>query len=106
MAQIINNVVNKILTVVKEFFFAELYEYGTMTLTPADSGKQISVKCNGNVVKVWLSLYPHVDPYNDDHDSDDCYVGHPRVHPHGFTFKGNYTTICRLDWFVIEEPRF
>ena len=102
MPSVMNNVVNKVLNVVKEFFFAEAFQYGVLNLTPQDNGQDINVRCYGNAVKVWFSLTPHGHPYND-LPPGECYISEAHVTPRGFKFRVNLSVPCRVDWFVIED---
>jgi hypothetical protein len=103
MPQIINNLVLKVLAFVKEFFHADHFEYGTIAVSPHDNNKQIFVRTERDVVKVWFSVIPHDLPYHDEPSSGWNYVSEVMPVRHGFIFHVQVSGHARIDWFVIEE---
>lgn len=105
MPRIVNNFVNKVLQLVREFFQAQHYEYGVLNLSPFDNGKTIFVRTSGDVLKVWFSLTPQTDSpdlYVPPPGSK-CFITEAQPAPGGFVFQVNLSDHCRVSWFAIEE---
>jgi hypothetical protein len=107
MPQIINNFIVKVLRLVREFFQAELYEYGFLNLNHNDSGKVIFVPTQNDVLRVWFSYQGHiVNPYMDeDVTAAHCFVSEAVPVPGGFQFQVimHGEGECRISWFAIEH---
>jgi hypothetical protein len=101
MPAIINYFVQKVLTLVREFFQAERFEYGVFELTPADNGRIITVPTTTDTLRVWFSVQKHDHPYHD-HYAHSCKVSDAVIVPGGFQFHVETDCPCRVSWFAIE----
>lgn len=102
MPSMINNFVQKVLRLVREFFIAEQFEYGVFELTPADNNKIINVPATNEVLRVWFSIQKHDHPYHDQH-AGVCKVSDATIVPNGFQFQVDLECPCRISWFAIER---
>jgi len=102
MPGITNNFVARIVKLVRDFFGASHYQYGTLDISMVDNDSTMFIETELNVLRVWFSIIPHVHPYNENM-GEVCYISEAVVVPGGFQFKVQVHNDCRLSWFAIED---
>ncbi len=102
MPQTTNNLVNRIVKLIRDIFNANRYEYGTLAISHANNDKLVTVRTEADVLRVWFSVQPSSNPYNGEMNDGLCYVSEAVVVPGGFQFKFRVSGECNLSWFAVE----
>src|SRR5579859_3631728 len=113
------NFVKKTLRLLAKLFNIKIFEYGTISLTPAINDKAIFVSTSADVLYVWFYLQPIHNPYLGSYEESQnismwhsrkvletfgvldpslCYISEATPVPGGFEFKVNIITDCQLNW--------